>query len=78
MVARRPDNQRVVVTGMGVVTPIGDTIDTFWTSLVGGRSGISRWKRPIDERCYARIGGDLSDFDLAAHLGRQARTRRTW
>jgi len=58
---------------MGVVTPIGDTIETFWTSLVSGRSGIGRWKRPIDERCYARIGGDLSDFDLAAHLGRQPR-----
>jgi 3-oxoacyl-(acyl-carrier-protein) synthase len=73
MEARRPDNQRIVVTGMGVVTPIGDTLDTFWASLVDGRSGIGRWKRPIDERCYARIGGDLSDFDLAAHLRRQTR-----
>jgi 3-oxoacyl-(acyl-carrier-protein) synthase len=69
---RRTDSQRVVVTGMGVVTPIGDTIESFWTALVNGRSGIGRWKRPIDERCYARIGGDLSDFDLAAHLARQA------
>jgi 3-oxoacyl-(acyl-carrier-protein) synthase len=58
---------------MGVVTPIGDTIETFWTSLVNGRSGIGRWKRPVDERCYARIGGDLSDFDLPAHLARQTR-----
>ncbi|HUU34996.1 MAG TPA: beta-ketoacyl-[acyl-carrier-protein] synthase family protein [Vicinamibacterales bacterium] len=73
MGARRPDNQRVVVTGMGVVTPIGDTVETFWTSLVNGRSGIGRWKRPIDERCCARIGGDLGDFDLAGHLQRQAR-----
>ena len=67
----RPDSQRVVVTGMGVVTPIGDTLETFWTALVEGRSGIGHWKRPIDERCYARIGGDMSDFDLAAHLQRQ-------
>jgi 3-oxoacyl-(acyl-carrier-protein) synthase len=73
MGARRPDSQRVVVTGMGVVTPIGDTIETFWTSLVNGRSGIGRWKRPVDERCYARIGGDMSGFDLSAHLARQAR-----
>ncbi|MGE0359870.1 MAG: beta-ketoacyl synthase [Vicinamibacterales bacterium] len=71
MGARRPDSQRVVVTGMGAVTPIGDTVATFWSALVAGRSGIGRWKRPIDERCYARIGGDLSDFDLAAHLQRQ-------
>ena len=73
MGATRPDGQRVVVTGMGVVTPIGDTIGTFWTSLVNGRSGIGRWKRPVDERCYARIGGDMSDFDLPTHLARHAR-----
>jgi 3-oxoacyl-(acyl-carrier-protein) synthase len=72
MDARRPGSQRVVITGMGVVTPLGDSVETFWTALVNGRSGIGRWKRPIDERCYARIGGDLSDFDLAAHLARQA------
>jgi 3-oxoacyl-(acyl-carrier-protein) synthase len=65
-----PGRPRIVVTGMGVVTAIGDTLDAFWASLVEGRSGVSRWKRPIDPRCYARIGGDLSDFDLAGHLTR--------
>jgi 3-oxoacyl-(acyl-carrier-protein) synthase len=70
---KRPAHQRVVVTGMGAVTPIGETVDAFWASLVSGRSGIGRWKRAIDDRCYVRIGGDLSDFDLAAHLARQPR-----
>jgi 3-oxoacyl-(acyl-carrier-protein) synthase len=60
---------RIVVTGLGVVTVIGDTTRSFYESLIAGRSGITRWKRPDDmSRCDSRIGGDLSDFDLEGHL----------
>jgi 3-oxoacyl-(acyl-carrier-protein) synthase len=59
---------RVVITGMGVVSTIGDSPESFHDSLVNGTSGITRWKRPQDPRCYAEIGGDLADFDLARHL----------
>jgi 3-oxoacyl-(acyl-carrier-protein) synthase len=62
-------NTRVVVTGIGVVTVIGDTTRSFYESLIAGRSGITHWKRPDDmSRCASRIGGDLSDFDLKRHL----------
>ena len=38
---RKPDyNRRVVVTGMGVVSPIGNDLDTVWGNLANGRSGI--------------------------------------
>jgi 3-oxoacyl-(acyl-carrier-protein) synthase len=69
---RRDERGRVVITGMGVVTTVGDTTETFCTSLLAGRSGIAHWKQPRDERHYSRIGGDLSDFDLTGHLERQA------
>jgi 3-oxoacyl-(acyl-carrier-protein) synthase len=72
---RRADARRVVITGMGAITVIGDTPDAFHASLVAGRSGIGPWKRPRDERHYSQIGGDLSDFDLAAHLDGQRRYR---
>jgi 3-oxoacyl-[acyl-carrier-protein] synthase II len=68
---RRDDRQRVVITGMGVITVVGDSPARFHESLVAGRSGITQWKRPRDERHYSRIGGDLSDFDLASHLERE-------
>jgi 3-oxoacyl-(acyl-carrier-protein) synthase len=68
----RPTRDRIVITGVGVVTVIGDSPEAFHESLVAGRSGITHWKRPCDERHYSRIGGDLSDFDLAAHLQRHA------
>jgi 3-oxoacyl-(acyl-carrier-protein) synthase len=66
----RGDRQRVVITGMGVVSVLGDSPEAFHASLVAGRSGITRWKRPRDARHYSRIGGDLSDFDIAAYFDR--------
>lgn len=63
------DDRRIVVTGLGVVTTIGETPAEFAAGLRAGRSGITRWKR-MDERTLSKIGGDLCDFDLAAHLAR--------
>jgi 3-oxoacyl-(acyl-carrier-protein) synthase len=57
---------------MGVVSVLGDSPETFYASLVAGRSGISQWKCPRDDRHYSRIGGDLSDFEIAAYLERNA------
>ncbi len=63
------ESRRVVVTGLGVVTTIGDDTTSFLDALVHGRSGITRWKNDL-ERPYSKIGGDMSAFDLAAHLDR--------
>ena len=63
--------RRVVVTGMGIVTPIGENLTEYRDSLMAGRSGITRWKN-MDERIESKIGGDMSDFDLRAHLARHA------
>jgi acyl carrier protein len=64
--ARDPE-RRVVITGMGVMTPIGERVDDYFESLLAGRSAVTRW-RAVDERCASRIGGDMSGFDLDAHL----------
>jgi len=66
----RDADQRVVITGMGVVTVVGDSVPAYHDALVSGRSGITRWKTMTDPRFYSRIGGDLTDFDLKAHLER--------
>jgi len=68
----RDAGQRIVITGMGAVTVVGDAPDSFHDALIAGRSGITRWKQPRDDRHYSRIGGDLGDFDLAAHLAAQS------
>ena len=66
---RRDDTRRVVVTGMGVVTPIGETPAEFSASLRAGRSGIAPWKH-MDGRTRSKIGGDMCEFDLGAHFER--------
>src|SRR6185503_1984666 len=67
--AAASERRRVVVTGMGVVTPIGETPAEFSASLRAGRSGITRWKQ-MDERTRSKIGGDMCEFDLGAHFER--------
>ncbi len=75
--SQRDDGQpRVVITGMGVLTTVGENLDEYRDALLAGRSGITRWKH-MDEAhpsgIYSKIGGDMSDFDLAAHVDRAGR-----
>jgi 3-oxoacyl-(acyl-carrier-protein) synthase len=62
-------DRRVVVTGIGINTRIGETIAAYLESLKAGRSGITTWKQ-AEERVALKIGGDMSDFDLDKHLSR--------
>ena len=63
------NERRVVVTGMGIISPIGETLPVYLDSLKSGRSGITRWKQ-MDERIISKIGGDMSDFTAADHFKR--------
>ena len=60
--------QRVVITGIGVISPIATGKTEFWTALLAGTSGV----RPIqsfDSSAYAaHIGGEVLDFDPAQHV----------
>lgn len=56
-------NRRVVVTGLGIVSPVGNTVETAWNSVLEGKSGIGPITR-IDCSDYStRIGGAIYDFD---------------
>ncbi len=56
-------NKRVVVTGMGVVTPVGNELETFWQAMTAGTSGISELTR-FDVSDYpTRIAAEVKDFD---------------
>jgi 3-oxoacyl-(acyl-carrier-protein) synthase len=57
--------KRVVVTGMSVNTPLGDTLSGFYDALLAGKSAVSRWKCFAGEPVYSKIGADLSDYDVA-------------
>ena len=55
--------RRVVVTGMGAITPIGNDVASFWDSLVAGRSGIGRITVFDPSRLDARIAGEVKGFE---------------
>jgi 3-oxoacyl-[acyl-carrier-protein] synthase II len=63
--------QRVVITGMGVLTPIGIGIDQFWNSLINGKSGIDLITR-FDCRDFStRIAGEVKDFDPEDYMDKK-------
>jgi 3-oxoacyl-[acyl-carrier-protein] synthase II len=74
---RRPDyNRRVVVTGLGVVSPIGCDVDTVWRNLIEGNTGlheITRWD-PSAHDC--KVSGEVNGFDPAVWMDFKA-ARRT-
>jgi nodulation protein E len=59
---------RVVVTGIGVVSPVGCTLDDFWPAIVEGRSAIGGFTVARSERLSARIAAQVSQFDPALLL----------
>jgi 3-oxoacyl-(acyl-carrier-protein) synthase len=63
-----PTPSRVVITGMAINTPLGDTLDGFSQALMAGRSAITRWKTIDAEKIYSKVGGDLSDYDIPAKV----------
>jgi 3-oxoacyl-(acyl-carrier-protein) synthase len=61
---RRPDfNRRVAVTGLGIISPIGQDKDAVWGSLVSGKSGLHKITRWDPTPYEAQISGEVNDFD---------------
>lgn len=60
--------RRVVVTGLGIVSPVGNDITTAWDNIVNGRSGIGRIKRFDPSALTAQIAGEVKDFDVTQYI----------
>ncbi len=68
-------NRRVVVTGLGVVSPLGSSVETAWENLLAGKSGIRRsaqFEHP-DYRC--KIAGEVSGLELEKYLAPKEQQR---
>lgn len=60
--------RRVVVTGLGCVSPVGNTVEQCWTNLLAGRSGIDTIKS-FDASAFAcQIAGEVKDLDLQSYI----------
>ncbi len=63
--------RRVAVTGLGAVTPLGNTKDEFWRALVAGQSGVGPITRFDAAKLTSRIAAEVKDFDADRMIGRK-------
>jgi 3-oxoacyl-[acyl-carrier-protein] synthase II len=71
------NERRVVITGIGVVSPVGNDLETFWESLKAGRSGIGRIARFDPEKFDCQIAGEVRNFDPTPFFKTAKDVRRT-
>lgn len=60
--------RRVVITGLGIVSPVGNDITTAWDNIVNGRSGIGRITHFDPSALTAQIAGEVKDFDVTKYI----------
>ena len=69
-----PVRNRVVITGMGAITPLGQTPDAFWANLLAGKPGIGPMTLCDATDYPCRIAGEVRDFDPTQYIdGKEAR-----
>ena len=64
--------KRVVITGVGSITPLGNTAEESWENALAGKNGVGELTR-LDTTEYAvKVGAEVKDFDIAAYIDRKA------
>lgn len=71
--------RRVVITGLGIVSPVGNDITTAWDNIVNGQSGIGRITHFDPSALTAQIAGEVKDFDVTQYISaKEAKTMDTF
>jgi 3-oxoacyl-[acyl-carrier-protein] synthase II len=71
----RLNNRRVVITGMGAVTPIGNTLDEFWANLIAGKSGVGPITRFDASNSPVKIAAEIKGFNPDLYIDAKASRR---
>lgn len=61
-------NDRVVITGLGIICPIGHNVETFWQAVLAGKSGIGKTTVFDASTFPTTFGSEVKDYDLAKHV----------
>jgi len=71
--------RRVVVTGLGIISPVGNTVTEAWNNIIAGKSGIGRITRFDPSNFSSQIAGEVKDFDVGQYLSpKEARRMDTF
>jgi 3-oxoacyl-[acyl-carrier-protein] synthase II len=63
---------RVVITGMGIVSSIGNTIETFWENLMQGNNGLKKITRFDTKEYKSKLAGEITDFDPTLFMNQKS------
>ena len=63
--------KRVVITGMGALTPIGNNLESYWHGLISGKSGAAPITRFDAEKFKTRFAGEIKNYDVQEHFDRK-------
>src|SRR4051794_24557043 len=67
--------RRVVITGIGVISPVGNTLEAMWSGVTSGTSGVRRITRFDADGFETTFAGEVDGFDPGATLGRKEARR---
>lgn len=65
------DKRRVVITGMGAVTPVGNSVEEMWSSIKSGRSGVGEITKVNKDDYPVSVAAELKDFDPSSYIDRK-------
>src|SRR2546428_8092795 len=68
---RNGERRRVVITGIGMITPLGSSVEKSWDGLLAGRSGIGQITRFDPTGLETTIAGEVGDFDPLEYMDRK-------
>lgn len=74
-IARTIEERRVVITGVGAVTPLGLDVPSFWSAILAGRSGVRRIRSFDVSGFSTQIAAEVPDFDPERYLDRREAKR---
>lgn len=63
--------KRVVITGVGAVTPLGNDVETTWKNILAGKSGVGPLTRVNPDDYPAKVAAELKDFNIEDHIERK-------
>jgi beta-ketoacyl-acyl-carrier-protein synthase II len=69
------NNPRVVITGLGAITPLGSSVESYWSGLLAGKSGIRRITLFDPSKLPCQIAGEVPDFDPHTYMDRKEARR---
>lgn len=68
---KQMEKKRVVVTGLGAVSPVGNNVKTIWENIIAGKSGIGPLTRLNPDDFPAKVAAEVKDFDIEQYIERK-------